>query len=125
MIKDHISNRGQELIRPTSRLVCFWFHRLNHAVFDGQLAVPTDVKIVHDSGHHAWCVPLDREPNYELRFRPNLITREKFLDVLIHEMVHVWQLQNGHTLTHGKTFKCWKRAIHAATGLNLETSYYE
>ncbi|HVH93274.1 MAG TPA: SprT-like domain-containing protein [Candidatus Acidoferrum sp.] len=39
--------------------------------------------------------------------------------VLLHEMVHVWQAQNGHKMTHGKTFKEWKARCYDLAGLRI------
>ena len=31
----------------------------------------------------------------------------KRFDILVHELIHVWELQNGFDMTHGKKFLKW------------------
>lgn len=33
----------------------------------------------------------------------------KRFDILVHELIHVWELQNGYTMGHGKRFLSWCR----------------
>lgn len=51
------------------------------------------------------------------------MTKELFLNVLVHEMVHQFQFETNQDVSHGRTFKAWAPIIAKATGLRLKEMY--
>jgi predicted SprT family Zn-dependent metalloprotease len=51
------------------------------------------------------------------------MTKELFLNVLVHEMVHQFQYETGQIVTHGRTFQAWAPHILTTTGLVLTEAY--
>ena len=42
-----------------------------------------------------------------------------FHSTLLHEMVHIWQLQNDENMNHQKSFRNWQKQILRTTGLKI------
>lgn len=119
MIREHLSKRGHQQVRPTSRMVQRWWRELNAEVFGGLLLAPVHVKIGADAEAYAWCVDAGGG-RCGIRFDTKPVTRTFFLTILVHEMVHAWQLQSNLEMDHATSFLAWRDPIAAATGLPLK-----
>ena len=89
----------------------FWFDHLNNEVFGGVVPYPHIVDIRRQS--ETWGYVKEVEVNgikvVGLFMQPTYPTLGAFLQILAHEMVHVWQLMvNGDTGNHNKHFYSWK-----------------
>lgn len=122
MIRAHLQKRGYQLIRPTPRMVQRWWRELNTHVFNNHLLPPIEVKVARDSVAWAWCVD-EGGGRCSIKFESCQMTRLRFLTVLVHEMVHAYQLQNDEPMDHGKTFLAWETLIKQRSGLPLEEEY--
>ena len=117
-IASHIARVGNLSLKLTHKSVKVWWKILNAAVFMNTLPYPKAVTIKTYKAIHAKIVAEDAQ-NFELYIHDQFDTRHLFLTVLVHEMVHVWELVNGHEMSHGKTFKQWTQHIKTAVGLEL------
>lgn len=91
----------------------YWHTRYNKIVFEGKLKRP---KIVIE--------PCGKNAGYCEGTRPATIyidpelTRIEARQVLLHEMIHQWQFENGQAIGHGPSFKQWETPCHLLTGLH-------
>lgn len=123
-IKKHLAKRGSEPVVLTERMVMYWWGVLNQAVFYGHLKKPTKISLIYMKSTFGWVVTL-KNKRVRLTLLPKYKSREKFLNVLIHEMVHAWehQYELNVYVTHGTKFMSWHNRIKRTTTLTLETRY--
>lgn len=104
----------------------YWFNILNEEVFGGVVPKPDVMEIgdlednknwayvLHSKFHNTMIVGL-----YVRKIYPH---KAFFINVLAHEMVHIWQLKvNGDTGSHNKHFFSWKNKFKQF-GLDLKKS---
>lgn len=121
MIHNHVKLHGHKPVKPTPRMLRYWWGRLNVEVFDGalhlcQLTVLDEPGMEDASGV---CYPLDCG-----RVRINVSpthadSRAAMLGTLAHEMVHQYQHQHDQAMHHGTTFEQWRSPILGLTGLTI------
>jgi hypothetical protein len=92
----------------------FWFDHINNEVFNGEVPYPHIVDIRRQS--KTWGYVKQVEVNgvqvVGLFMQPTYPTLGAFLQILAHEMVHVWQLMvNGDTGNHNKHFYSWRETF--------------
>lgn len=92
----------------------FWFDHINNEVFNGEVPYPHIVDIRRQS--KTWGYVKQVEVNgvqvVGLFMKPTYPTLGAFLQILAHEMVHVWQLMvNGDTGNHNKHFYSWRETF--------------
>lgn len=129
-IRQHLERYGFQLVRPTPRLVHYWWRRALTEVFEyPQLRslIPVTVEIRKQDGEWAACHWPDPEGvRLHLTFHNEVTSRNGFLTVLLHEMVHAIM---AHEHTYGKTEKHCERFLSYAsiikkkTGLPLQDRY--
>lgn len=102
-------------------MVSYWWRILNIAVFDGKLGKPTQVQFGEYKGFWGMCRPTD----YKFDGRLDLLltylypSKRTFLEVLVHEMVHIFEYQTYGIMSHSTTFFDWKLEVKKAVDLNL------
>lgn len=121
-VKRHIRKRGSEPLVLTQRIVTRWWNLLNTAVFYGSLPRLTSVQLLEHKKEHAWAIP-GSHGEISVSMYPTFASRQLFLSVLIHEMVHAWEFQNYPRAGHGKRFFTWKHRIKRTTNLILQVRY--
>jgi hypothetical protein len=94
-------------------LLALWFDAFNEALFDNELPV-----VPLRFARILW----QAEGFYHHRDRlievaDELVQENDQQAALLHEMVHLWQSCNGHSINHGKSFKDWRARVLAGTGL--------
>lgn len=119
-IKAHIKNRGHQPITVTEQLVRKWWHIINNAVFNGSLKKPLTVTIKKLRKVWAWAQVSCIKGRINIIISSMFETRKLFLLILVHEMVHAWEVQNHSRMGHGKRFFSWENRIKWTTSLSLE-----
>lgn len=131
-VQSHLKNRGEHSILVTEASVKYWWRVLNVAVFDGKLYTPSKIRlckeITVEGKVSVWAVCRDRskqarsigQNGISLKVQHHYPSRKLFLNVLVHEMVHAWEIQYNGDATHGPKFFAWRDKIRKATGLHLE-----
>lgn len=119
MIAEHVAKHFGSPVRPTRRMVLYWWKRMNSELFGGML-LPPQIRIHNCKWQGDVCglcwplaggrVIIDINPRFNK-------SKGELLSTLAHEMIHQWQNQHGEPLTHGPTFKAWAQLISEQTGL--------
>ncbi len=97
----------------------FWFDHINNEIFDGVVPYPHVVGIKRQKDTWGYVKEIELTVTKEnvptdmklvgLFMNPTYPSLGAFLQILAHEMVHVWQLMvNGDTGMHNKHFYSWR-----------------
>lgn len=106
----------------------YWFSTLNHEVFGGAVPPPDLIDTCdEDTFPDSWAYikTLEYEEKlivglYIKEFYPN---KAFFVNVLAHEMIHIWQLKvNGDSGKHNRHFYSWRDTFEKH-GLFLRRCY--
>ena len=119
-VKNHLKRHGNTELNINERMVRRWWDVLNKAVFDGKLTPPRKVltRKFH-GGDLGWCLPRDKSKYVEMGIRSDLPTKEVFMTVLVHEMVHQAEWEQQQHIAHGPFFYGWRDKVKERTGLHL------
>lgn len=106
-----------------------WFRILNREVFDGALREVDEIDIRWRRGTYAYyhyTYEADpKKPKYEytkLCMNKRYKSKQFFVEVLAHELVHHYQFINGESTSHGPTFCRWSDKFNKK-GLKLHKAY--
>lgn len=106
-----------------------WFRILNREVFDGSLRELDEIDIRWRRGTYAYyhfTYETDpKKPKYEytkLCMNKRYKSKQFFVEVMAHELVHHYQFINGEPVNHGTTFCCWSDKFNKK-GLKLYKAY--
>ena len=100
---------------PLARRLAEWHGRLNREHFGGRLrSVPVRVsrRLKTRLGHYTAATPVGDPAEIVIGYRH--VRRhgwEEALHTLLHEMVHQWQDESGHTIDHGRSFRAMAREV--------------
>jgi hypothetical protein len=103
----------------------FWFNHINKEVFGGQVPYPHIIDIRKQK--KTWAYVKEVEVNdtkiVGLFIQPSYPTLGAFLQILSHEMVHIWQFMvNGDSGSHNKHFYSWRETFKKHN-LTLKRTY--
>lgn len=95
------------------RYLRYWHSRYNKLVFEGKLSRPA---IIIES-----CAPVasgycEATTPVTIYIDPTL-TKVEARQILLHEMIHQWQIESGLPMDHGRSFKQWETPCELLTGL--------
>jgi hypothetical protein len=110
--------------QPTINDVIHWYDILNRQIFKGELPHVNSIKL-HRSNHY-WgeCVHdkyVDGERFFQLNFSAKFNSFKHFIEVLVHEMVHIWECVTYGYMGHGEHWASWKPKLKKF-GLDLQIS---
>lgn len=97
-----------------------WFNILNREVFDNSLPPVDQIDIRWRRKAYAYYAY--DETGVELHMNKKYKSKQFFVEVLAHEMVHHYQYMNGERMGHGPSFTKW-RGKFRKKGLNLLKVY--
>ena len=90
----------------------FWFDHINNEVFNGVVPYPhiVDIRRQRDTWGYVKQIEVNNIKVVGLFMQPTYPTMGAFLQILAHEMIHVWQLMViGDTGNHNKHFYSWRK----------------
>jgi len=90
----------------------FWFDHINNEIFGGVVPYPhiVDIRRQRDTWGYVKQVEVNNIKVVGLFMQPTYPTMGAFLQILAHEMIHVWQLMViGDTGNHNKHFYSWRK----------------
>jgi len=96
-------------IEVTERKVQFWFNVINAAIFDNRLPKFHEIEIGNYKTFHALCECDD--VTYTLKIKSKFENRKRFVEVIAHEMIHLYEWVEYQKMTHGKDFYEWKNKL--------------
>jgi hypothetical protein len=101
-----------------------WFRVINQEVFSNKLPQIDRIDIRWRRGSHAWyeCYNGSRKRYSKLNMNKKYSSKQFFVEVLAHELVHHYQFANGIPLSHGESFAEWKERFNKK-GLSLQIGY--
>lgn len=101
-----------------------WFNILNNELFNNELPKIDKIDIRWRRGCHAQyeCYVGKRVKYCALHMNKKYKSKQFFVEVLAHELVHHYQYANGLELNHGESFLNWKTKF-SKKGLCLEKGY--
>lgn len=104
-----------EKFYPTKKIVREWYEIINIEVFKNRLTVPK-ISVRRLRGTWAGYDGILTMTNW-------FPSKHIFLNVLAHEMIHVYQHQYEQPSGHGPSFWAWKKPFKR-NGLYLSVAYY-
>lgn len=101
-----------------------WFNVLNREIFDNSLPLVDEIDVRWRRGAHAYYDYDEKKPNgiCKLLMNKKYKSKQFFVEVLAHEMVHHYQYINGEKMGHGSSFLKWRGKFNKK-GLNLVKVY--
>lgn len=116
-----------ERFKPTHDDVVKWFRILNREMFNSSLKTIPEIDIRIRRGNHAYfCWTIDtKNPEYiypKLCMNKHYDTKKNFVEVLAHEMIHLYQVMYNNPPGHGPNFHEWKETFNKK-GLRLLEAY--
>lgn len=102
-----------------------WFNILNRELFNNTLPNIHEIDIRWRRGAHAWYDYDEKKPGTgtsKLLMNKRYTSKQFFVEVLAHEMVHHYQYINNEEVGHGSSFLKWRDKFNKK-GLNLVRAY--
>lgn len=102
-----------------------WFNILNRELFSNSLPLVDDIDIRWRRGAYAWYDYDENEPGTgtcRLLMNKRYKSKQFFVEVLGHEMIHHYQYINNEEVGHGSSFLKWRDTFNKK-GLNLVRAY--
>jgi hypothetical protein len=118
-IKKAVSDESR--VKVTERRVQLWFNIINHVLFKNELPKFTEIEIFDSRDYHAMCECDESNDNYKL-FIFHTFSKRKFVEVLVHEMIHLHDFVVYGQMAHGKRFFEWRDKLKKY-GLDLYIKY--
>lgn len=102
---------GDEKFIPTLEDCKHWFRIINKEIFDGELVKFEEIEIRRRHGRWGECIGYtgeDGERSCTLSLHSSLKSKQHFIQVIAHEMVHLWEYTVHGTMSHGALFHGWR-----------------
>lgn len=102
-----------------------WFKILNRELFDNSLPEVHEIDIRWRRGAHAWYDYDETKPGTgisRLLMNKRYKSKQFFVEVLAHEMVHHYQYIYNEEMGHGSSFMKWRDKFNKK-GLTLTRAY--
>jgi len=102
-----------------------WFNVLNREIFDNSLPQVHEIDIRWRRGALAWYDYDETRPGFgtvKLLMNKRYKSKQFFIEVLAHEMVHHYQYIYNEEMGHGSSFFKWRDKFNKK-GLNLVRAY--
>jgi predicted SprT family Zn-dependent metalloprotease len=96
-------------IEVTERKVQLWFNIINAAIFNNRLPKFHEIEIGSYRTFHALCECDDA--TYTLKIKSKFESRKRFIEVIAHEMIHLYEWVEYEKMSHGKNFYEWKNKL--------------
>ena len=110
--------------RVTNDSVKYWFRILNHEIWQDALPMFDTIQIRPFVKNWAMCIEDTDKPQTKYRLAINIEfpTFDLFVNVLAHEMIHLYQFINCQDGEHDESFWVWQFKF-IEHGLKLEQAY--
>lgn len=123
---EKVMNEKCELTYETTVEDCQkWFNILNRELFDASLPPVNEIDIRWRRGAHAWYDYDETRPGAgtsKLLMNKRYKSKQFFVEVLAHEMIHHYQYIYNEEVGHGSSFVKWRDKFNKK-GLSLSRTY--
>jgi hypothetical protein len=109
-------------VEVTERKVQLWFNIINLVIFKNELPKFTEIEIFDSDRYHAICECDDANEKYKLLIFHTFKNKKKFVEVIVHEMIHLHDFIIYGEMAHGKRFFQWRDKLKKY-GLELYIKY--
>jgi hypothetical protein len=99
-----------------------WFNILNRELFNESLPPVSEIDIRWRRGAYAWYECDDKQDMAKLLMNKRYKSKQFFVEVLAHEMIHHYQYVYNEEIGHGSSFLKWRDKFNKK-GLNLSRAY--
>lgn len=102
-----VKNSKPGKYKPNINDIVYWYDNLNEHIFDDELPTLQKVHILKKAPYWAetHCKKFkDGTPHHGMKFSPDYKSFKEFLEILAHEMVHVWEFKTYGYMGHEKHF---------------------
>ena len=120
-----LSSKEEYEYETTIKDCYVWFNVLNQELFNNSLPPVNEIDIRWRRGAHAWYDYDENKPGHgtsKLLMNKRYKSKQFFVEVLAHEMVHHYQYTNNEEVGHGSSFLKWRDKFNKK-GLNLVRAY--
>ena len=104
-------SKERERYKPTKSDIEYWFKIINDAVFKNKLPDFHKIRVRSLKDAWAWFEYFHDTGGFELQMHHTYASKQLFINILAHEMVHLYQQINNEPVGHGKTFTVWAPAF--------------
>lgn len=108
-------------VKVTERKVKIWFNIINLAMFNNELPKFDEIEIVDDKDYYGMC-ECHNDEFYKLFINSSFHSKKMFVEVMVHEMIHLYDFVIYGRMTHGKKFFEWQDKVQKF-GLKLYKTY--
>jgi hypothetical protein len=108
LVKSLKNEKGK--YRPTMDELNLWFDILNATIFGNKLKPFDKLHIGRPHNAHALFLywPGEKEKGNQLKMNKVYDNKKLFVEILAHEMIHLFQFQYDEPLGHGPSFWVWR-----------------
>lgn len=99
-----------KLVEVTERKVQLWFNVINSVLFKNELPRFNEIKIVENKDYYGMC-ECHNDSFYKLFINSSFNSKKMFIEVMIHEMIHLYDYVVHGRMGHGKRFFEWKEKV--------------
>lgn len=99
---------------PEEKDIHSWFKVINQELFDNVLPKFDNIRIEKFRNKWAECICHKYDDNSivsNLDLRHEYHSKQHFVNVLAHEMIHLWEFHFFGTMRHGKKFYSWREKL--------------
>jgi len=100
------------------------YTRLNKKVFHNLLPPSSEIEFVYNADSDIWghLIFDTKTKKFEISMKKNFPDRKFFLNVLVHEMVHIGDCMSNNKMSHTESFYAFKEIVEYH-GLELSRKY--
>lgn len=112
----------KEYYWPSKEEAIRWHHIINREVFDGCLDEKIEIDVRRRHGVYGECQGYleDEKHVVTISFNHWFKSKKHFIECVVHEMVHQYQWEQLHEMTHGKSFYAWQPKLQKYGMLLME-----
>lgn len=106
----------------TDRKVIVWFNIFNQAIFNEGLPRFHQLKLIESKIPYYGMCEITSDEEYVLELQEKFPNKKLFLEILIHEMIHLHDFLKYGKMSHGSKFLKWRKILNRF-GLELKRLY--
>lgn len=106
----------------TDRKISVWFNIFNQAIFNQKLPKFHQIKLIEKNIPYYGLCEVNSDDEYILELQENFPNKKLFLEILIHEMIHLHEYIKYGKMSHGSNFLKWRKKLNRF-GLDLKRVY--